>query len=201
MAIGIGTIIGASAISGLGSLAGGLLGANAAKSAARLQAAATAQRRADLQPFTQAGLGGLNELQLLLGLKGTPEEQRGALQETPGFQFQLEQGVNALDRSAVSRGGLLSGNQVKAQTQFGQGLANQSFNTRANQLFSLAGLGQTSAAGQGVASQLGAQGQGNALIAGSQALAGGIGGVSNAITSGISNLIFSNFLTEQAKNG
>lgn len=38
----------------------------------------------------------------------------------PGYQFGLNQGVNALDRSAASKGLLLSGSQQKALDQYGQ---------------------------------------------------------------------------------
>ncbi len=202
MALGIrAAIIGGSLLSGAASFFGARSESSAARRAAALQAGATAQAREDLQPFTQAGVGSLNALQTLLGLGGTPEEQqaaRDALTESPNFQFQLGQGVNALDRSAAARGGLLSGNQLKGVTEFGQGLASNAFSSRFNQLSQLAGLGQASAAGQANVTQLGAQNQGNALIAGGQARAGGFAGIANAANAGIGNFLFNNFLTQQA---
>ena len=42
------------------------------------------------------------------------------LQATPGYQFQLQQGQQALGQSAAARGGLLSGAQMKAAQGFGQ---------------------------------------------------------------------------------
>lgn len=90
-------------------------------------------------------------------------------QQYPGYQFQLQQGLQSLQNSAAARGGLLSGATGEALQQYGQGLAqsdyqnvyNQAlgqyqqnydiFQQNQNNLFnryaSLAGLGQT-AAGQ-----------------------------------------------------
>ncbi len=42
------------------------------------------------------------------------------LQATPGYQFQLQQGQQALGQTAAARGGLLSGAQLKAAQGFGQ---------------------------------------------------------------------------------
>lgn len=99
------------------------------------------------QPYAQAGRGGLDELMASLGLSG-PEASAGALSRfrgSPGYDFQMSQGVNALDRSAAARGGLYSGAQGQALTQFGQGLADTTFNNRLTQLASLAGLGERTA--------------------------------------------------------
>ena len=100
---------------------------------------------------------------------------------TPGYQFQLQQGMNALQNSAAARGGLLSGNTAEALQNYGQGLAdstyqqtynnalgqyqtayNQFQNNQQNQfnrLGALSGVGQTAAgqlnsAGQQAASNI-----------------------------------------------
>jgi hypothetical protein len=49
------------------------------------------------------------------------------LQNTPGYQFQLEQGQQGLDNQAAARGGLLSGKQLKATSQYQQGVASQGY--------------------------------------------------------------------------
>jgi hypothetical protein len=46
----------------------------------------------------------------------------------PGYQFSVDQGVKARDASAAAKGMLLSGNQLTALTDYGQGMANQQFN-------------------------------------------------------------------------
>ena len=45
------------------------------------------------------------------------------LQATPGYQFQLEQGLQGVNRSAAARGGLLSGANLKAINNYAQGQA------------------------------------------------------------------------------
>jgi hypothetical protein len=49
------------------------------------------------------------------------------LQATPGYQFELEQGLQALGQGAAARGGLLSGAQQKAAMKYGQGVASTGF--------------------------------------------------------------------------
>lgn len=50
------------------------------------------------------------------------------LQQTPGYQFQLQQGQQSALNSAAARGSLLSGGSLKALERFGQGLASTSYN-------------------------------------------------------------------------
>ena len=45
------------------------------------------------------------------------------LQATPGYQFQLEQGLQGVNNSAAARGGLLSGANLKAINDYAQGQA------------------------------------------------------------------------------
>lgn len=66
-----------------------------------------------------------------------------AFYQSPGYQFRLNQGIQALDRSAAARGRLNSGAQSKALMRFGQGLASQEFGNYTNRLAGLAGVGQT----------------------------------------------------------
>lgn len=49
------------------------------------------------------------------------------LQQDPSYQFRLNQGVNALDKSAASRGMLLSGAQQKAINNYAQDSASQEY--------------------------------------------------------------------------
>lgn len=58
-------------------------------------------------------------------------------QESPGFQFAMEQGTQALERGASARGGLLGGRQTKELTRFGIGTAQQDFGNWLNQLSDL----------------------------------------------------------------
>jgi hypothetical protein len=50
------------------------------------------------------------------------------LQNDPGYQFNLEQGNQALDRTQLARGGYFSGEALKEAQKFGQGLADTTYN-------------------------------------------------------------------------
>jgi hypothetical protein len=153
------------------------------------------------QPYSQAGQAGLSEYLASLGL-GTPDQNAGALarfRDSPGYQFQMDQGVSALDRSAAARGGLYSGAQGQALTQFGQGLADQTFNNRLSHLAGLAGLGERTASNEagyrlGVAgNRAGLRMGGLEAVTGAntnigQAQATGITGAANQWTGAFSNI-------------
>jgi hypothetical protein len=104
-----------------------------------------------LQPYQAAGTYGLNKLQSTAGtFSFNPQE----LQNDPGYQFQLQQGMKALGNSQAARGMLQSGAALKATENYAQGLAGTSyqnaynralstFNTNQQGYLSLAGLGTT----------------------------------------------------------
>lgn len=79
-------------------------------------------------------LGGVNKRDVPMVDKQVVDTEAGARQQqalagfrdATGYQDQLDQGVAALDQSAVSRGLLNSGKAVKDAVKFGTGLANQS---------------------------------------------------------------------------
>ena len=117
-------------------------------------------------------------------------------QEDPGYKFRLDQGSQALERSAAARGGLLSGGHLKDLTDYQQGVASQEYgnaynrfnndqSSRFNRLAALAGIGQTSnntmaSIGANTASNIGS----NLVGAGNAAAAGYVGGA-NAINSAV----------------
>lgn len=158
------------------------------------------------EPFRQAGLAGQNRLMDLLGLSdrtgaagyGTAAQPFGMtqFQADPGYAFRLQEGLKALDRSAAARGGLLSGNQLRGVTQFGQELGSQEYQNafnrfqaeragQLNPLQSLMGAGQTSANMlTGAAGQFGQQQAESAANLGNLR-ASGYMGTANAITGGI----------------
>ena len=49
------------------------------------------------------------------------------LQATPGYQFQLEQGLQGVNNSAAAKGGLLSGANMKAINNYAQGQASTGY--------------------------------------------------------------------------
>jgi hypothetical protein len=113
------------------------------------------------------------------------------VKRTPGYGFQFQEGLNALDRSAASRGMLLSGAQTRGAQEYGQNFALGHYNTLMDRLANMAGLGQSTAAqgaqsGQNMAAQsaantmAGAQGAGQANMAGAQAIGSGYINAANA---------------------
>jgi len=150
-------IIGAAAIGGAASIAAGAMGASAAEKAAAaqessddkalaLQKETTEQARKDSLPWMEAGRAGLNQYMAELGIE-TPDnaEQLAAgskFKETPGYQFQVQEGEKAVVNNMAALGMKNSGAAVKALTGFRQGLADQTFGNYLNQLSGTAGMGQ-----------------------------------------------------------
>ncbi len=125
------------------SVVGGVIAnKNNKKANGQAQSAADANYYANtqnMQPYLNAGTGALNQLaQLNSG-------NYSSFQESPDYQFTLQQGTQALDRSAAARGSLYSGGQQADLMQYGQGLASQQYNNYYNKLASLAGMGQSAA--------------------------------------------------------
>jgi hypothetical protein len=150
----------ASLIGAVGSIAGGLIGSKSADRAAEAQAVAAAaaarrtregQQRATqyLEPVYNQGMDARRYQLAALGLPGGVgrEEFDRAFQESPGYQFQMDQGVQALDRSAAARGMLNSGAQMKSLNRFGQGVANQEFGNYYSRLAQIGGQGVNAAGG------------------------------------------------------
>ena len=111
--------------------------------------------------------------------------------KSPGYEFRLGEGVRAIDRSASARGVLLSPSQGRELQRYGQGVAASEFNTYADRLASLAGIGQSAtqysgALGSEAAGQVGRSYNDLAetTMAGGTARASGYIGASNALLQG-----------------
>lgn len=146
--------------------------ASAAKSAAQLQYEES-QNALDFQkqefqtqqaneaPFLKAGQTAVNSLSQYAPFQAPTLAEA---EQEPGFKFQLREGTQALEQGSAARGDLYSGTEGRALEQFGQGLADTTYNqvynralntyeANLNRLQSLAGEGLTSAG------QLGTEGQ------------------------------------------
>jgi hypothetical protein len=191
VAIGGGALIG-----GLSSIFAGQTQASAANNAAGLQYSLGEQSLAqnqqqynqnqqNLAPWLQQGKASLSQLG---GLTSTPGQGllAGFNQQfsaptaaqaaaTPGYQFALGQGENAIQNSAAARGGLVSGNAATSLNNYAQGAADTNYqqvynnamqqylnsynifnSNQTNEYNRLAGLAGT---GQTAATTLGQQGQ------------------------------------------
>ena len=107
----------------------------------------------------------------------------------PGYTWRVGQGVNALDRSAASRGMLASGAQQKAITDYGQNQGSQEWGNYINQLMGLSGQGAGSAANVNNTNTASSNSENNALLTGGLAQAGTIQNGANALGSGINSAI------------
>jgi len=117
-------------------------------------------------------------------------------QADPGYAFRLQQGQQAIERSAAARGGLGGGRMAKDLTNYAQGAASQEYGNaynryqtnRANQLNplqSLAGVGQTATGQMQTAAQNYGTNAGNNAMAAGNANASGYIGQANAISGGV----------------
>jgi Chaperone of endosialidase len=212
-AVGIGAAAGAAigggAIAAAGSIAGSAISGSAAKSAAQTQAgAANNATQAELSMFntTQQNLApymtsGANALKTLNSQLPSLTKPFSATQyqASPGYAWQMSQGIDAVQNSASAAGGIGGGNTLKALTTYGQGLANtdyqqalQNYMQQQQQTYNMySGLvsgGQNAAANLGgISAQVGGQVGGNIIGAGN-ALAAGQIGVANAASGGINSL-------------
>lgn len=115
------------------------------------------------------------------------------LRSTPGYQFRMDEGVNALNRAAAAKGMLYSGAQQKALTGYGQGLADQTYNALLDRISNLSTGGQNAALGLGGIGAQTAAGVAQSQLMSGQAQAQGIYNAYNArqsaYTGGMNNLM------------
>jgi hypothetical protein len=101
-------------------------------------------------PYSQATSGAAGMQANALGLGGAEGNKAAteAFRAGPGYQFALDQGLQALNRNAASRGMLASGNNTQDILRFSQGLANQEYGNWLNRLGDFSRLGLGAAQGQ-----------------------------------------------------
>ena len=148
MAVSTGAaILGAAGIGAVTGLIGGKQSSDAAKSAAQTQAdaanQATASQNAALQqqialqqPFTTAGTTAVNQLSAMTQPGGALTKEFGYgpfnYQADPGYAFRMKEGLNAMNATAAARGGLISGNALKAGQVYGQEMGSQEYGNAFN---------------------------------------------------------------------
>lgn len=176
-------MLGSTALSGIGSLFSGNRSAKAAERAAQMQREAEKEAISDAKnagakyqsdltgyagaydPYISGGQRATNQLYSLLGLNGEDAigTARDLYKTSPSYDFLMDQGVSALDRSAAARGMLNSGRQNKDLLRFGQGLASSDYNSY---LSNLMGLGNQGYSATGAKTGVLAQGAGGPLQGG-----------------------------------
>ena len=214
-----GAVVGSSLI---GSMGASDAAGKAADASGQASAASIAEQRrqfdinqANQAPYLAAGTGAVNRL--VAGVAAgcefgaaTPFNFQYDQNADPGTAFRMSEGVKALDRSAASRGGLLSGATLKGVQRYGQDLGSQEYqnafnryttgfnantgerNALFNRLSGVAGTGQTAANQVGVQGANMAGNVGNAYMtdAANQGNAGmAAAGMRNSSFSGAGNAL------------
>jgi hypothetical protein len=179
-------------LSGVLGLAGANRAANAQAGAAQNQLAFNQQVYDDIsanfKPYLDMGLQGQQAYNSLLGLGQAPAGFTG-FQQSPGYQFAMNQGMDASRSQAAAMGGLNSGRTLRDLNAFGQGLANQEYQTYLNRLQGIGQQGQSAAGMQGAAGQQFGANALNAMGSLGDARAAGYVGGANALMGGINNAV------------
>jgi len=214
------SFIAASVFIGGGSLISGYLGSESAEDAAYaqqqgLKLSIAEQRRqfdlmrADTAPYREAGTGAINRLGGLAGLPGYSDQNPSdILSQTPGYQFRLGQGNQALDRFQASNR-ITGGRALKEALRYNQDYASGEYGNYLESLFRISGLGgnavnTATSAGQASAANIGQYNMaaGNAAGQGSLRQASAWnnaiqGGLQNYMTLSMYNDLKSRFKTPQ----
>ena len=188
--------------------------AAAANNAAALQNAQFQQTQANLAPYASIGTAALPQLLKSLGYEGqfgangqlTGMSGQGFqfnpsnLEQTPGYQFTLQQGLNAVNNATSATGQTGSGAQAKGLANYATGLAQNTYNQQyqnalttyqqnASILGSLLSTGQNAAAGIGSMGMQNAQSVGNTLMSGANATAAGQVAAGSSQTNALNSLM------------
>lgn len=151
-----------------------------------------AQQTPAAQPTAQPSTPSVNALAMTA--------KRG-FQETPGYQFMVEEGERGVMNNLAAMGMKNSGSALKALTRFRTGLANQEYGTYLNRLAEVAGMGQTQVSRTNDLTQVAAGNIGRAYQDAGAARASGyvgaanswqnaIGGVVNNISGGLGGMAY-----------
>lgn len=173
---------------------------SAAENATQVEWDMYEQSRTDQMPWLNQGKTSLNQLAGLMapGKQLTRSFGSADFRADPGYQFRLSEGMRGVENSAAARGGLLSGNALKALVNYSQQSASNEYmnsynrfnNDQSNLYNRLAGLantGQTTANSLGALGSNTAQSVGQNLMTAGQARASGYAGQANAVNGMINN--------------
>lgn len=204
----------AAGVGALGAVGGALISSSASKSAANTEASAAntatqaseneaAKTQATLAPFVATGVNATNTLASDVSGADSANEL-AQLEGTPGYQFALQQGLEATQNSYAPRGLAGSGAAEKGAANYAEGLAENTYQTNLlNPLQFLANQGENAAAQTGA---LGTQNVANAnatTVGAANAEAAGTVGSANAESGALSSLssLPTNYLLYSALTG
>lgn len=221
--------IGAAVIGGGMSMMSADKAAGASKDAAARQDAMYQQTRSDLLPYSTTGynaLQGAYDIAQRGPTGGGPDYigmaeanlplrmTQAELEQTPGYQFALSQGLKSTQSAAAARGLGVSGAALKGAAEYSTGLANKTYQDQFNlaqkrfedyvnlnvgqqgnlknefdRYNSLATLGQASAAGTATVGMNTAKAEGAFLNSAGQTQASGMMNATNALSGGVNNYL------------
>jgi hypothetical protein len=137
---------------------------------------------------------------------------QATLEQTPGYQFNLNQGLKSVQNSAAARGLGNSGAALKGAASYATGLADSTYQNQFNnalsnanlglasrqqsynQLMGISQLGESAGAQTGAYGTQTAQSVGQNTIAGGTAQAAGLNGAANSLSNGVNNYAQYNML-------
>jgi hypothetical protein len=194
-------------------LAGAGLNAFAAYQAAQAQREAAkqaAQARAGglqiatnyLSPYAETGKNAMMRYANLAGVNGA-DAATAAMKDfttSPGYEFRLNEGQRNLDNSAAARGSLLSGQQAKAVTRYGQDYASNEYGNYMRNFLPLIQGGQSAASSLAGFATGGGEAQAGGYLGAGDATAAMWGGLGNAGNQAINNVLYSYQQDQQMGN-
>ena len=196
----------------VGSIGGALISSSASKSAADVQSNAAnrasdanmamyQQTQGNLSPYMQQGQDANNQLSSdlrdgTLGGKFTNADLNAYM--APNYQFQLQQGDQALQNSQAAGDGAMSGSAMKGMINYNQNTAAGAYqnayqnwmsnqNMNYGQLSGLSSLGENAAAGLGNTGSNYASSNAALMTGAANAQAAGMVGSANAYNNGMNN--------------
>jgi hypothetical protein len=184
----------------------------ASQAAIAAEQAQQAQNRADTLPFRTAGESASNQLVGRLPELTSPFAMtQENLEATPGYQFNLSQGLKATQNSAAARGLGLSGAAFKGAATFATGLADSTYKSQfdmdqANKtnaytkLLGVSSMGANAATGTATNNTFLSNAIGNNLTGAGNAQAAAYMTGANGIASGV-NSIANGYMQNQLLNG
>jgi hypothetical protein len=107
------------------------------------------------------------------------------IRNTPGYQFRLNEGLNTVQNSAAARGGLGSGNSLRAVQGYAEGMASNEYQNYLQNLQYLTNMGQNSSVQTASAGQNYADNAGTAAMNAANAQANGYANQAAAWGSGL----------------
>jgi hypothetical protein len=117
------------------------------------------------------------------GAAGTPNYS--AFYNSPGYQFTLGQGEQAINRGASASGGLYSTSTLLGLNNYAQGAASTQYGNYVSQLMNLSNMGQNATGATANAATSTANNVASAQLGSANASASGILGAAGAMSSGI----------------